>query len=199
MFDAYDVPRNKNNNSNSVTFDFNNSTRNTKSKVCPNRSHIVIINATKTTLGTSDYTGVGTLSHRLDNIVGFRVVQCHIGNVVSADDATTGPLYGITSGKLGRQIGSNPFQLGTSASGPAQTITAVSNLIGIANISSAHYSNNNAATLALPEGLNPRLMFSKPTTIEWFDWAILPFAGVLTNSVPVTIQLVLEFFPTCSC
>ncbi len=185
----------------SRTFDFSTNASLPKTqKMCPNRSHIIIINATKTTLGTTDYAGVATLTRRLDDIVGFRVVQCHIGIRLSANDATTGPLYAILSGKLGSQISTNPFQLGTSTSGGTQTVTAISNLIGLSNIASLRYSTGNAETLTNSTELNSqRLMFSKPTTIESFDWEIAPLAGTLTNSVPITVQLVLEFFPTCSC
>ena len=170
-------------------------------EICPRRSHIVVLSATKTTTASNNYEGVATLTRRLDNIVAFRVRQFFIGITVGADDATTGPLYGLTSGKLCAQLASNPFQMGVSSGTVGQNVTAVSNLIGLANISSSHYTTNSGGgSLATCRELNPKkLYFDKPLTIEAFDWQIHPLAGNLINSIPMTPQIVLEFFPTCSC
>lgn len=147
----------------------------------------VYIGLEKNGASFSSFTGVTTLSPKLENVVGMKILFS--STYVNPSSSRGGTLWCFKSAALGSRLVKNNWYTSTTQNTTVSTAEANSNIIGMSSLS--------LSSTPIFEGyrVNTYLPFSSPTDIHSFDWVVEAAAGTFTYTGGIgTVEIIIAFY-----
>lgn len=151
----------------------------------------VLISSSQTGV-TPRFSGVVKFDRRLDDIIAMKVNYIAYSQTAPS---TFNPLFGnikiLQSSVLGSLLNTNQFQVAFSSNSDNQQMFAQSNIIGW---SAPAYTEANISSQVSQTDVNRVLYFSRPYSIETFDWQFQGLRGDIVPTADHCVEIVIEFY-----
>lgn len=161
-------------------------------QICQRSSPIQVLISSSQTGVTNRFSGVVKFDRRLDDIIAMKILYISYSQTAPS---TFNPLFGnikvLQSSILGSLLKTNQFQVALSSNSDNQQMIAQSNIIGW---SSPAYTEANISSQVSQTNVNHILYFSRPYSIESFDWQFQGLRGAIVPTADHCIEIVIEFY-----
>jgi len=165
-------------------------------KECPRNYKNVTISA-KFTAGSST-SGRTNFDYALCDIIAVHMRYANVSVDPSSNPRSDGYLWALRSSELGARIATNVNKVAVSTNnGGVSQANTQSNIIGL--FGPTFGQNNEQSQLDIVP-INSIMRFSKPQTIQSFDWSISHIDGsAVTTPASYCCEIILTFYPVCCC